>query len=349
MNKYEKETEKLALKSEKELLNKLKGTYANALNDIKKKIEKLDNDLKELIKANPDNESLIRSKVYQLNYQKAMEDELTSILELIAENNVNSTRFFLTKRYKESFLSINYHLQQRGIPVIMPINNRMISKVVNTPTNKLKFSDRLYKNSKDFKKTILAEISRGLATGSSYKDIARNVSNVTQVDFYKAYRIARTESGRISTTAKLEAMKDAKKRGADIVKQWDATLDSKTRKTHRKLDGQWVELDEYFKVDGKKTKGPGKFGEPEEDINCRCVLLSVPRWDLEDEVVKYDDENNQLIKSSNYQTWEKGYYKFLEKNKKIKNVVTVAEKRIELYKKGYSVKEVDQILKEGKK
>lgn len=349
MNKWQKETEQRALKDEKKLLNKLKGTYANALNDVKKEIKRLDEQIKELVKQNPDNESLIRSKIYQRDYQKAMEEQLKDILKLVVENNVNNTRFFLTNRYKESFLAINYHLQQKGIPVIMPINNRLLSKVVNMPTSKLKFSDRLYKNNKKFKETIIAEISRGIATGSSYSDMARNITNVTGVDFNRTYRIARTEGGRVSSMAKMEAMRAAKRRGADIVKQWDSVLDGKTRTLHRLLDQQWTEVDKPFKAGGVEVMHPHAFKEAGENINCRCVLLSVPRWNLEDEKVRYDDENHQLIKAANYETWEKGYYKFIEENDKIKDVVTIAEKRIELYKQGYSVKEVDEMMKERKK
>ena len=36
----------------------------------------------------------------------------------------------------------------------------------------------------------------------------------------------------------------AKKAGADVVKQWDATLDDRTREDHRTLDGTLAEVDE---------------------------------------------------------------------------------------------------------
>ena len=58
--------------------------------------------------------------------------------------------------------------------------------------------------------------------------------------------------------------------GADVVKEWDAVLDGKTRPTHRKLHGQIREIDEPFEMDGKKAMYPGEFNDPAEDCNCRC-------------------------------------------------------------------------------
>lgn len=340
MDKYQKETEKLLLNHEKDVLNQLKGTYANALNDVKKEIKRLDDQIKELIAENPDNESLIRSKVYQLDYQKAMEQQLNETLNVIGRDNVKNVQSFLETMYTDSFLSINYHLQQKGIPVIMPINHKLLVDTINTPTEKLKFSDRLYNNVENLKKTVKAEISRGIAVGSSYSDMARNVANVTQIDFNKAYRIARTEGGRVSSVAKLNSMREAKKKGADIVKVWDSVLDGKTRTLHRLLDQQRAEVDEPFKVGGVKVMHPHGFGRASEDVNCRCVLLSVPRWDLEDEIVKWDNENHQLIKTGNYQTWKKGYYEVLKQNERITDIVARATERIARYEAGESVVDV---------
>ena len=55
--------------------------------------------------------------------------------------------------------------------------------------------------------------------------------------------------------------------------------------------------------------GPGMFGDPAQDCNCRCVVLSVPRWDIEDKVTKYDNENENLIEVKNYADWKQGYFR----------------------------------------
>lgn len=63
---------------------------------------------------------------------------------------------------------------------------------------------------------------------------------------YNAMRITRTEAHRISQQAAYDALKKAKDNGADVVKQWDATLDKRTRPSHARVDGEIRELDELF-------------------------------------------------------------------------------------------------------
>ena len=69
----------------------------------------------------------------------------------------------------------------------------------------------------------------------------------------------------------------ANENGADVLKQRDATLDKKTRKAHKFLDGQIRELDEPFEINGHKAMYPSNFGIPSLDINCRCAVLQRDR------------------------------------------------------------------------
>lgn len=99
----------------------------------------------------------------------------------------------------------------------------------------------------------------------------------------RAKTIARTEAHRIYEASSEDARQQAKAAGAKVVKQWDATLDGKTRDNHRQLDGTIVEVDGYFTIDGKKAKYPGGFGNAAEDCNCRCVALTRAKWALNQE------------------------------------------------------------------
>ena len=88
-----------------------------------------------------------------------------------------------------------------------------------------------------------------------------------------AYRIVRTEGRRIQNQSAMNAANKAKDKGADVVKQWDATLDARTRPHHAMLDGQIMELDKPFEVADRKAMYPSGFGIASEDIHCRCALL----------------------------------------------------------------------------
>ena len=119
----------------------------------------------------------------------------------------------------------------------------------------------------------------------------------------------------------------AKKKGADIVKQWDATLDGQTRPNHRQLDGQIRELDEPFEVNGMKVDCPGGFGIASEDCNCRCCVLQRARWALDKDFTKLDNIKGELIEIGvdNYDDFKKQYFVKAAKLQKIKKV-SVADK-----------------------
>lgn len=179
-----------------------------------------------------------------------------------------------------------------------------------TDTKGLKFSERLYSDIGSLKSHVIAEISRGIAQGNSYMEIARNISKLAEISFNNTYRIARTESGRISSQAQIDSMKAGIDEGADLLKRWDATLDTRTRPVHLELDGQTVEFNEYFKSSAGEVFAPHQFGIAEQDINCRCRLSSVPRWDLDNK--NFTRKNNitgKIIPYKTYKNWKKEYLK----------------------------------------
>ena len=323
MNKYEKEVEQVLLNNEKNVLHQLEQTYIKALADIKGRIR--------ILQAREETQSTI----YQLNYQKSLEKQINAIINVLQQDNIVNIQSFLNACYETGYIGVQYELMKQGIPVVTAINQTEVVTSLFKKTGGMHFGYREQRHLKEFKQTVKDVITRGIASGSTYKDIANQLSLVTQEDLYKSYRIARTEGHRITAEAKLNSMKKAKQQGGDIVKQWDATLDGKTRKNHRKLDGEWVEVDEYFEIGGRKVKAPGKFGRADEDINCRCILLTRPRWAVDKRRTKsakitdeYGEEVEKLIEVKNYEDYKKGYYKVLEEDPEIEKVIKRANERI---------------------
>ncbi len=179
-----------------------------------------------------------------------------------------------------------YDLQGQGIPLVFPIDQQAVVDAIQTETN---LSTSLYsamgKDIKDLQKKIAGEISRGLSTGMMYSEMARNIASWARIPKNNAMRIARTEAHRIQCKAAYDAQYKAKSKGADVVKQWDSTLDGKTRDSHRVIDGEIKELDEKFS-NGLEYPGDPS-GRPEEVINCRCALLQRARWALDRTETKY--------------------------------------------------------------
>lgn len=271
MNQRQKEVLKSQLRDEKKIINDLKKIYKEALTDINQKVAVLMVD-----------ESM-QSKIYQVGYQNRLKKQIEASLELLNSGQYEKIHNYLQDCYSSGFIGVMYDLHGQGIPLIMPIDQKAMVKAVQTDS---KISKGLYtklgKDVGDLKKRITSEVSRGVAQALPYKDVTRNLNNVARIGFNRSMRIARTEGHRITQASALDGMRTAKSAGADVLKQWDATLDGHTRDHHRELDGQIRDVDDDFEVGGMTVEAPGMFGDPAEDCNCRCCLLQRARWELDE-------------------------------------------------------------------
>lgn len=313
MKSYEKEVQQVFLDNEKAVLDALKQTYKEALLEIDSNIALL------LSRQDAD----LQHVIYQSEYQQQLQSQVQAILDTLQNNEFETVSDYLTKSYEDGFVGAMYSLQEQGVPLIFPIDQE---KVVAAILHDTKLSENLYDafDMKDLKKKISGEISRGIASALTYNDIARNISNHANISMNNAMRIARTEGHRINIQSALDASFKAKSKGADVVKQWDSTLDGKTRQHHRELDGQIQELDDYFEVAGMQVEAPGMFGTPDEDCNCRCQLLQRARWALDEDITKaspdapeeYSDDGVtklEKIKAKDYDEFKKKYMSEAEK------------------------------------
>ena len=338
MDKLQADIEKQILENEKEVLKELKDNYTKSLKEIKQRIKELQSS------------EFTQSKIYQIQYQQNLEKQLTALIEVLSNDNVNTINDFLIKNYKDGFIGTLYHMQEEGVPFIMPLDQESIVKSIQRKTEDMNLSQRLYKNANELKKNIKAEITRGLSQALNYSKIARNISLYSEANMNKAYRIARTEGGRVQSEAKFEAMQRAKINGADVVKQWDSTIDKRTRMTHIQLDGQIRNLEEPFEVNGNKAMYPHGFGIAEEDINCRCALLERARWAVEDEENFTKIVDGDLVEFKdvkNYRKKKKKYFNFYEKHDKItkENVFDILDIDANNYKASESNNIQEQVAK----
>ena len=272
MNKRQKQVQKSLLKDELEVLKNIERAYKDSIADIDKFIHEL------LSRKDVEN---LQSIIYQVKYQKHIKDELTEMLDVLHKKNYDTIDEYLNECYKNAHIGTLYDLQGQGVPLILPLDQE---QMVSAVTLNSKLSAPLYNslgyNVEILKVDVARELSRGVAQSLSYQEIARNIQHTTDIDKNKAMRIARTEGHRISQEATYNVQVRAKERGADIVKQWDSTLDSRTRDSHRKLDGEIRELDEKFSNGLMYPSDPN--GTAGEVINCRCALLQRAKWNLTD-------------------------------------------------------------------
>ena len=312
MNKHQKQVQRKIILNERAILKELEQIYEQALNDIMAKISQL--------QARTDTQNL-QSIIYQVEYQKVLKTQISAILDQLHHNEFNSISEYLTKCYEEGWIGTLYDLQNQGIPLIFPIDQEQIVKAiqVNTKLSKTLY-DSLGLDIKDLKQVIRTEISRGLSQSYSYEQMATLIKRASGNSYANSVRIARTEGHRITNEANYNAQVKAKSKGAKIMKEWNATLDMKTRPEHQHLDGQLVEIDKPFKdSEGNEAMFPGDFGIARLDINCRCTMDQRAKWFLTDEeFTKMNGETNELTRFKNlkdYEEFKREFWKWSDKQK----------------------------------
>lgn len=277
------------LDDEERVIRRLQAVYNQSLKDITQKANALQKEIYKIqdkynsIEDEQEREtlkSMERSKVYQKQYQDALKTQVRGILDKMHQKEFKTVNEYLNECYNKAFTGNMYVLHGEGIPLIVPIDQEKVARAVqiNSKISKGLYS-RLGEDVDLLKRKITAQISRGVATGMSYSQMAQQLAGYTKTGYNNAVRITRTEGHRIQQESTMDACYAARERGADVVKQWDATMDANTRESHQMVDGEVRALDEKFS-NGLMYPGDPS-GSAAEVINCRCVLLQRAKWALD--------------------------------------------------------------------
>lgn len=144
------------------------------------------------------------------------------------------------------------------------------------------------------------QITQGVLLGESMPKIAKRVGKITGSNMAAAMRTARTSVTAAENAGRVESYRRAQSLGIELKQEWLATLDGRTRSSHRKLDGEKVEVGEKF------SNGCRYPGDPEapyaETCNCRCTLIAAV------DGVDYSDGKrwSRLPEGMTYEEWKAG-------------------------------------------
>lgn len=155
-------------------------------------------------------------------------------------------------------------------------------------------------------------VRQGIIQGESIPQIANRLCDeLVSMNENKMNMFARTAMTEAQNAGRQQQMNDAADMGIDIHKQWLATLDSRTRDSHRKLDGQEVPYNENFVSLYGEIEYPGDpDAEPADVFNCRCTMVSI--------YPKYEDRSKpnwreeETIDGMTYQEWKEEKTKNVE-------------------------------------
>lgn len=126
------------------------------------------------------------------------------------------------------------------------------------------------------KQQITASVTSSILQGKSIPRMANDLqSRMQNMSRTSAIRTARTAVTGAQNAGRLDTYRAAQDMGIKLKKQWLATLDNRTRHAHAMLDGQTVDVDKPFKVDGYELMYPGDSSAPGYLVyNCRCTQIA---------------------------------------------------------------------------
>lgn len=120
--------------------------------------------------------------------------------------------------------------------------------------------------------SITSSILQGKGIGKIADDLQSRMQDMSRAS---AIRTARTAVTAAQNAGRLDTYRAAQDMGIKLKKQWLATLDGRTRHAHAMLDGQTVDVDKPFKVDGYEIMYPGDTSAPGYLVyNCRCTQIA---------------------------------------------------------------------------
>ena len=184
--------------------------------------------------------------------------------------------------------------------------SQTIQTAIEQPIEFIKLVPTLQKHRDDTLKRIRMHITQGIMSGEGYSKIAKALRDDLGMAKAQSVRVARTETGRALSQAGLDSAMVAKDNGLDMKKRWYATKDTRTRDTHRHLDGTSVDIEDNFHSSGCVGPAPKLFvgvASAKENINCRCKLLY---YIDEDELpTTMRTKEDGAIPFTTYREWEK--------------------------------------------
>jgi SPP1 gp7 family putative phage head morphogenesis protein len=148
------------------------------------------------------------------------------------------------------------------------------------------------------RRKVTSAIIQSVLVGESVPAAARRLRSVVDMGERAAVRAARTAITGAENAGRVSSYDRARGMGIDVRARWMATLDSRTRDSHRQLDG------EVAGDDGRFSNGlryPGDPAGPASEVwNCRCTLVaSMPGADA------FEDRNTSKLDTS-YEDWKAG-------------------------------------------
>lgn len=284
------ETEKILRDMEKEIAKE----YKQAEKEVQEKLEKYIRSFtgKNERKLKLVDEGKLSQKEYEewLYGQMAMGDRWNNLKNVLAEDYTNASQIaksisfghmpevYAVNRNYGTFqvenacgIDTSYTLYDRDSVEHLFKGGRFYPSPGKKLTEKINAGKALAWN----KRQIQSVMTQAILQGESIDKIAKRIAvTVGESDRKSDVRNARTMTTCVQNAGRVDSYKRAQDMGIDLMQEWLATLDGRTRHQHRILDGQRVPVGTPFKVEGDEIEYPGDPAAKGYLIyNCRCTLV----------------------------------------------------------------------------
>lgn len=302
----------------KRLEAELGKTYKQARDEIQKKLDDYLRRFKareKVWRKKLDSGEITEERFKKWYQEKLMDAEwLKSMRDTLAEDltNVNVIANDLVRDSMLNTFAINHNYGTFEIENGLNINTSYTLYDRDTVANLIKNDpDILKRPSLDInldkrwnKKLFQSHITQGILQGESIDNLAKRVAlGTTKQDMNAAIRNARTSTTCAQNAGRTQSYQRAVNMGIELYQVWLAALDSRTRSSHRHMDGEKVKVIKGEKV--KFSNGLRYPGDPdgraEEVWNCRCTLVT--SFDENEDFTDIKDRANKLDKQS-YDEWK---------------------------------------------
>lgn len=156
------------------------------------------------------------------------------------------------------------------------------------------------------KQKINSVITQAVLQGDSIPKIAQSLRKVTDMNHTAAVRNARTSMTAAQNAGRVESYKHAQDMGIEMEQEWLATLDGRTRHSHRQMDGERIPVAKDKWHPAKFSNGCRYPGDPQgpawEIYNCRCTLVAAIKG-----IDQSDAPRNSKLGSMSYDEWKNAH------------------------------------------
>lgn len=300
----------------KELEKQLAEIYSQANKELVQKMEKYFKDFKRKDEAK--RQAVEKGEITDEEYKRWRTGQLAAgnrwiaMCDTIAAdmNNVNNIARSITQGYMPEVYAINHNWGTYSVEHGAKINTnytmynaQVVEKLMQDDPDIMPLASEGIHSEKDKawnRKVINAVMLQGILQGESINEMAKRFESVGVSNYKSSVRYARTSITGAENAGRIDSYKRAQELGIKLKKIWIATLDGRTRDSHRDMDGEEQEVDDTFSNGCEHPGDPS--GPPSEVWNCRCTLITKvvnQQIDVSDLTQRYNK-----LGSMTYEEWK---------------------------------------------